>query len=71
MWASPWPPFLQVGNWGYYQANVGDPDPEPDPDPLVRGTDSDPHQNVMDPQHCVKQMWFELEDKVELWFFSA
>ncbi len=24
----------------------------PDPDPLVRGTESDPHQNVTDPQHC-------------------
>jgi hypothetical protein len=32
-----------------------DPDPylEPNPDPFVRGTDSDPHQNVTDPQHCL------------------
>jgi hypothetical protein len=30
---------------------------DPDPDPLVRGTypDPDPHQNVTDPQHCLKQ----------------
>jgi hypothetical protein len=26
-------------------------DPVLDPDPLVRGTDSDPHQNFTDPQH--------------------
>ncbi len=26
-------------------------DPDPDPDPLVKGTDPDPHINVMDPQH--------------------
>jgi hypothetical protein len=25
-------------------------DPDPDPDPLVRGMD--PHQHLMDPQHC-------------------
>jgi hypothetical protein len=30
---------------------------DPDPDPLVRGTglkysSPDPHQNIMDPQHC-------------------
>jgi hypothetical protein len=24
-----------------------------DTDSLVRGADSDPHQNVMDPQHCL------------------
>jgi hypothetical protein len=48
MWAWPWPPFLQVGNWGYYQACVRDPEPDPDPhvlgpaDPLVKGTDPDP-----------------------------
>ncbi len=26
---------------------------ESDPDSLVRGADSDPHQKVMDPQHCL------------------
>ncbi len=30
-------------------------DPELDSDPLVRCTDPDPHQNVMDPQHCLWQ----------------
>ncbi len=24
---------------------------------IVRGTDPDPHQNVMDPQHCFKGSW--------------
>ncbi len=38
-----------------------DPDPALDPDPLVRGMESadpdpDPHQNVMDPEHCRKQL---------------
>jgi hypothetical protein len=33
---------------------VNDEDPDPNPDPLVRhgSADPDPHQNVMDPQHC-------------------
>jgi hypothetical protein len=25
-----------------------------DPDPLVKGTDPDQYQNVMDPHHCTK-----------------
>jgi hypothetical protein len=25
-----------------------------DPDPLVRGTDPDPYQNVMDPEHRLR-----------------
>jgi hypothetical protein len=24
-----------------------------EPDPLFRGTDPDPHENVMDPEHCL------------------
>jgi hypothetical protein len=31
-------------------------DPEPVPDPLDRGTDTDPHQNVTDPQHWLKDL---------------
>jgi hypothetical protein len=30
-------------------------DPDPNPDPLISGMDPDPHQNVMDPQHCEKE----------------
>ncbi len=38
-----------------------DQDPDPDPDLLVRGRDTDPHQNDTDPQHwCVA---FELPTK--------
>ncbi len=39
------------------------PGPNPGPDPLVRGmdpwiqiADPDPPQNVMDPQHCLKDL---------------
>jgi hypothetical protein len=39
--------------------SVADPDPlvrGMDPDPsIIKQTDSDPHQNVMDPQHCNKK----------------
>jgi hypothetical protein len=34
----------------YRKESDPDLDPDPEPDPLVRGTD--PHQNVIDPQHC-------------------
>ncbi len=40
---------------------VRDPDPDPDPDLLVRGTDPDPHQNVMNPQHCFMRLYCVLK----------
>jgi hypothetical protein len=39
---------------GYENKKWKKPYPEPDPDPLVRGTDPDPHQDVTDPQHCLR-----------------
>jgi serine/threonine protein kinase len=39
---------------------VRDPDPDPYPYPLVKGT-ADPHQNVMDPQHCFMRLYCVLK----------
>jgi hypothetical protein len=45
--------------------------PNPDPDPLVRGMDAvpDPHQNVIDPQHCRIRdvlVWIRIPDPYHL-----
>jgi serine/threonine protein kinase len=44
---------------------VRDSDPDPDPYQLVKGTDPDPHINVMDPQHCFTRLYCVLKQQVK------
>jgi hypothetical protein len=41
-------------------------EPDQHPDPLVRGTGTDPYQNVTDPEHCfLKSCWHNKKFKMD------